>query len=121
MKIKLDDNLPARLKILLSQLGHDVHTTLDEGLAGYSDDYVWVSVQKDSRFFITQDMGFSDLRVYSAGSHCGILLLRLQPMGRRDMIERVGEIFRAHDTSEWSGCMVVATESRVRVVRPSIK
>jgi predicted nuclease of predicted toxin-antitoxin system len=121
MKIKLDENLPARLKILLNQSGHDVHTTPEEGLAGCSDRDVWESVQKESRFFITQDMDFADRRRFAPGSHCGILLLRLQPMDRRGMIERIGEIFREHDTSEWPGCMVVATEMTVRVVKPPMK
>jgi hypothetical protein len=30
MKIKLDENLPLRLRILLKDLGHDVHTLHDE-------------------------------------------------------------------------------------------
>ncbi len=30
MKIKLDENLPLRLAILLKDLGHDTHTLQDE-------------------------------------------------------------------------------------------
>ena len=36
MKIKLDENLPLRLAILLKELGHDVHTLQDELL-----DRIW--------------------------------------------------------------------------------
>jgi hypothetical protein len=35
MKIKLDENLPLRLVILLKDLGHDVHTPHDELLIGH--------------------------------------------------------------------------------------
>lgn len=34
MKIKLDENLPGSLAVSLGNLGHDVHTTQGEGLAG---------------------------------------------------------------------------------------
>ena len=34
MKIKLDENLPARLATALRQLGHEVDTVPSEGLAG---------------------------------------------------------------------------------------
>lgn len=37
MKIKLDENLPNRLAILLKTFGHDVHTPQDEHLVGHAD------------------------------------------------------------------------------------
>jgi predicted nuclease of predicted toxin-antitoxin system len=54
MKIKLDENLPFTLAILLKSLGHDVHTAQDEGLTGHSDREIWEVAQKESRFLITQ-------------------------------------------------------------------
>jgi predicted nuclease of predicted toxin-antitoxin system len=53
MRIKLDENLPARLKEILSNLNHDVHTTADENLTDASDDKVWTAAQKEERFLIT--------------------------------------------------------------------
>ena len=41
MKIKLDENLPARLGDVLSDLGHDVDTVIQERLAGHSEAEVW--------------------------------------------------------------------------------
>ncbi len=37
MKIKLDENLPFGMAILLRRLGHNVHTAQDEGLTGHPD------------------------------------------------------------------------------------
>ena len=37
MRIKLDENLPARLAAILTNLRHDVHTITDENLSGKSD------------------------------------------------------------------------------------
>jgi len=37
MRIKLDENLPENLAASLETLGHDIHTTRQEGLAGAAD------------------------------------------------------------------------------------
>jgi predicted nuclease of predicted toxin-antitoxin system len=71
MKIKLDEDLPLRLASLLEEIGHDVHTVRDEGLAGHADAEIWEAAQKESRFLITQDLDFSDLRKFGPGAHCG--------------------------------------------------
>jgi predicted nuclease of predicted toxin-antitoxin system len=56
MKIKLDENLPVRLAPLLEDLGHDVHTLLQERLLGHPDGEIWAATQHESRFLVTQDM-----------------------------------------------------------------
>ncbi|MGC1485257.1 MAG: DUF5615 family PIN-like protein [Candidatus Acidiferrum sp.] len=121
MKIKLDENLPSSLAIPLGSLGHDVHTSQDEGLAGHLDSEVWGAAQKESRFLITQDLDFSDLRRFSPGSHHGILLVRLRSPDRKSLIWRVTELFQAEDISDWAGCFVVATERKIRLLRPPNK
>jgi predicted nuclease of predicted toxin-antitoxin system len=57
MKIKLDENLPARLAVALSRMGHEVDTVPQEGLGGRDDPSVWRAAQAAGRFLITQDMG----------------------------------------------------------------
>jgi len=78
MKIKLDENLPVRLAGMLASLGHDADSVFAEGLAGSSDPVVWHAAQAAGRFFITQDLDFSDLRAYQPGTHPGILVVRLR-------------------------------------------
>lgn len=121
MKIKLDENLPLRLATLLKDLGHDAHTLHDESLIGRADREIWEAAQKESRFLITQDLDFSDLRQFAPGSHHGILLVRLHSPNRRDLIERVGELFQKENVGEWAGCFVVATERKIRVLKPGIR
>ena len=118
MKIKLDENLPRRLISALGALGHDVHTPHDEGLSGASDRAVWEASQREGRFLITQDLDFSDARRFSPGSHRGILLVRLREPSRRALIERVVQIFRDENVSQWEGSFAVATDRKVRVRRP---
>jgi predicted nuclease of predicted toxin-antitoxin system len=121
MKIKLDGNLPSSLAVSLGNLGHDVHTTHGEGLAGRPDHEVWRAAQRESRFLITQDLDYSDVRQFSPGAHHGILLVRLHLPDPRDLVDRVNEIFHAEDVAEWPGCFVVATERKIRLLKPPNK
>jgi predicted nuclease of predicted toxin-antitoxin system len=89
MKIKLDENLPVRLAILLNNIGHDAHAVHQESVAGHKDSDIWEAAQQESRFLITQDMDFSDSRRFAPGTHHGMLLVRLHPPNRRSLIERV--------------------------------
>ncbi len=118
MKIKLDENLPTRLATSLKKLGHDVHTGHEERLISHADREIWEAAQKESRFLITQDLDFSDSRQFALGSHCGILLVRLHSPNRRSLVERVEELFQKENISEWFGCFVVATERKIRVLKP---
>ena len=118
MKIKLDEDLPFQLGTVLKDFGHDVHTLRDERLIGHADSEVWEAAQKESRFLITQDLDFSDARRFAPGSHHGILLVRLRTPSRRDLIERIGELFQQSSADDWAGCFIVASERKIRVLRP---
>jgi len=115
MKIKLDENLPRRLASRLAGMGHDVQTVGEEGIAGRVDPVVWEAAQRETRFLITQDMGFSNAQSFVPGSHYGILLIRLRTPSRRALIQRVEDLFREEDVAQWARCFVVATERKVRV------
>jgi predicted nuclease of predicted toxin-antitoxin system len=119
MKIKLDENLPASLAVLLANLHHDVHTITEENLSGKSDHEIWEAAQQEDRFLITQDLDFSDVRRFAPGMHSGILLVRLHSPDRESLIQRVSEVFRQEEVDSWRRCFVVATDRKVRVIRAS--
>lgn len=121
MKIKLDENLPLRLARLLTELGHQIHTLRDEQLLGHDDREIWEATQKESRFLITQDLDFSDTRKFVPGSHHGILLIRLRSPNRRNLAARVQEIFEKEKVDDWVGCLVVASEHKIRLLKPERK
>jgi predicted nuclease of predicted toxin-antitoxin system len=118
MKIKLDENLPQTLALRLTELGHEVDTVLDEGLAGAIDPDVWQGAQADGRFFVTQDLDFSDIRQFKPGSHHGLLLVRLANPGRMALIERIMALFATERVEAWQGCFVVVTDRKIRINRP---
>lgn len=121
MKIKLDENLPARLVRVLTDMGHDVDTALEEGLAAQSDDTVWRAAQATRRFLVTQDMDFSDIRKFRPGTHFGMALVRLRDPSRAALVERVRRLFLSEAVQDWTGCVVVVTEHKLRVRRAQAK
>ena len=121
MRIKLDENLPARLASTLGAVGHDVDTVPQERLQGRNDSTIWRAAQDAGRFLITQDLDFSDIRQFRPGTHHGILLVRLRNPGRAALSARLEHLFRTENVEAWGRCFVVATQRKVRVVRPSIR
>ncbi|MEZ4736599.1 MAG: DUF5615 family PIN-like protein [Caldilineaceae bacterium] len=118
MKIKLDENMPATLAEQLRRFGHDVHTVPEESLAGQSDPTIWAAAQGEQRFLITQDLDFSDARQFAPGTHAGILIVRLRKPGRVALLQTVIRAFTDEDISAWSGCVIVLTERKIRILRP---
>ena len=119
MKLKLDENLPARLIEGLAKFGHDVDSVPQEALTGQPDTKVWAASQKAQRFLITQDLDFSDVRRFAPGTHYGILLVRLSNPSRRRLIDRILSIFATEAVETWKECFVVVTDLKVRIQRPS--
>jgi len=117
MRIKIDENLPVDIAKQLALLGHDVDSSLSEGLKGQDDPVIWRAAQDARRFLITQDLHFSDARSYAPGTHCGVLILRLRKPSSRALTSRVMGLFRTEDVQGWAGCFVVASETKTRIRR----
>ena len=95
MKIKLDENLPEALVPVLAAFGHDTDTVPQESLTGQADETVWEAAQQAGR-----------------------LLLRLRDPGRLALLQIVEMLFKTEPVDSWRGCLVVATERKLRVLRP---
>ncbi len=121
MRVKLDENLPVALANVLTAIGHDVDTVEQEHLTGRSDEAVWQATQVAERFLITQDLDFSDTRLFAPGTHHGVLLVRLANPGRRALLERVSRLFETEDVESWARCFVVATGRKLRIRQAGIR
>jgi len=121
MKIKLDENMPGQLVSVLTSLGHNVETVIQEGMAGHPDGDIWHHAQQEGRFLITQDLDFSDINLFAPGTHHGILLVRMHRPGRLALSLRVRTLFESEDISSWQGCFVVASDRKLRIRRPVIE
>lgn len=119
MKLKLDENLPAGLTVPLQVLGFDVDTVLSEGLQGKPDSEVWMGTQRDGRLLLTQDLDFCDARKFAPGTHHGCVVFRLGNPGRAALTSNVLKIMGMDEARAWSGCVVIVTDLKIRVRRPS--
>jgi len=119
VRIKLDENIPATLTEPLTRLGHDVDSVPQEGLSGHEDATVWQAAQSSGRFFVTQDLDFSDIRAFKPGTHHGLLLIRLATPARRRLIERLHQVFQTESIKMWERCFVVVTDRKIRIRRPA--
>jgi len=120
MKIKLDENIPTALIDDLSHLNHEVQSVHQEGMQGFSDYNLWNKVQSEKRFFITQDLDFSDTNKFQPGTHFGILLVRLREPGRLKLRQKIKELFELKYSNEnWEGSFLVLTDHKLRKQHPS--
>ncbi|MDQ1445184.1 MAG: hypothetical protein QOI20_1648 [Acidimicrobiaceae bacterium] len=87
MRLKLDENLPESAREVAADLGHDVDTVADEGLAGATDAEVLAAASRAGRFVVTLDRGFGDVRRYPPGSHGGIAVLRVDSQDAQTVTE----------------------------------
>ena len=117
MKIKLDECLSVKLAQVLERLGHDVETVSSEGLTGHADTDVWHAAQTEGRFLITEDLDFADIRRFARGQHAGVLVLRLQTPGIVAICRRLEALFTFEDIEDWRSCLVVATDTKLRIRR----
>jgi predicted nuclease of predicted toxin-antitoxin system len=117
MNLKLDENPPEALAPALIALGHNVDNVRVEGFAGRNDGKIWEAAQDSGRFLITQDLDFSDIRKFAPGTHCGLMLVRLQNPGRIALEERIAEAFAVQDAESWARCFVLLTDHKLRVRR----
>lgn len=118
MKIKLDENLPEALVPQLTELGHETDNARMEGVNGQPDTTLWLAAQKSGRFFVTQDLDFSDVRQFAPGTHRGLMLVRLRVPGRLALTAKISAAFAMPEAQSWTGCFVLLTDYKLRVTRP---
>jgi predicted nuclease of predicted toxin-antitoxin system len=120
MLVKLDENLSVTHQEFLRSQGYDCDRVTDEGLSGADDEVVWQQVCIESRFFITLDLDFSDVRLFPLGTHPGILLLRPRSKSRQAVLDVLERVVREYSLTHFQGCLVVADETQTRIRRPSV-
>ena len=117
MRIKLGENMPTSLVPMLGGLGHDVDTAPEEGLRSQPDGVILHAAASEGRFLISQDLDLSDVRWLSRANSTGVLILRLHEPGLYAIEDRVMQLARAFDLTDWLGCIVIATQHKVRTRR----
>jgi predicted nuclease of predicted toxin-antitoxin system len=76
VRIKLDENLGERGRLLLTQAGQDVATTRDERLAGATDALLIAHCQSEQRCLVTLDLDFANPLRFPPHEYAGLAVLR---------------------------------------------
>jgi hypothetical protein len=115
MHIKVDEDLPRAITALLVQAGHtETMSVADQRMGGWTDAALWGAVQRESRFLVTADKGFADVRSHPPGEHAGVLLPRPEADGVQPLIDLLQRVLAAGDISMLQGAVSVATPRGVR-------
>lgn len=117
MRIKVDEDLPAVVAELLRAQGHEAATVLEQGMGGWKDPALWRVVQEETRFLVTADKGFGDIRRYPPGEHSGVLLLRPDEDGIRPLISLMQDVLASYRLEALQGLLTVATPRSIRIRR----
>jgi len=64
MRLKLDENLDARIAVLLREAGHEARTVRDQGLQGIGDPTLYNHCISEAEVLIRLDLDFSDVLRY---------------------------------------------------------
>lgn len=115
MKIKLDENLPTALAVLLRAGGHDAMTVADEALGGSKDPKIMQVATSEARTLLTFDLDFADIRRYPIGSHAGIVVFRLHDQRWAALAEPARRLVETGLLDRLQGGLAIIDESRVRI------
>jgi len=117
MQIKVDEDLPRQIVSLLRERDYLTESVVEQGMSGWKDSEIWQKVQVESRFLVTADKGFADIRLYPPGSHAGVMLLRPDQDGIRPTVRLLEKVLQSYDLNDLAGTITVVTPRGMRVRR----
>lgn len=113
--IKVDEDLPRSSVVFLRGQGYDALSVVEQNMGGWRDYRIWSAIQEETRFLVTADKGFADIRAHPPGKHAGILLLRSDEDGIRPLLELLKQVLDSYRLENLAGTVAVATPRGIRV------
>ncbi len=114
MKFKVDENLPVEVAERFRELGHDAGTVIEENLAGAPDTEIVAAAAAEARILVTLDKGIANLVRHPPGRHHGVILFRPGALGRRSVVEFIGDRLPALLDFHLEGKITVVTDRGIR-------
>lgn len=84
---------------------------------GASDKAIFDWAQKNNSIVITFDEDFADARMFPAGTHKGVIRLRVWPTTVEAVEEGLDRLLNATEDSTLIGSLVIIDRARVRIRR----
>jgi predicted nuclease of predicted toxin-antitoxin system len=115
LRIKVDENMPVEVAVLLADAGHDAVTVPDQQLGGQSDPSIAAVCQKETRTIVTLDLDFSDIRAYPPSDYAGIVVLRLARLDKHRVLNAMQRLLSVLDQESLAGKLWIVDEATVRI------
>jgi predicted nuclease of predicted toxin-antitoxin system len=113
--LKLDENVPDSVGVILRQGGHDVALARDEQLTGVGDDRVLAVAAAEDRVLLSLDRDFTNILRHPPEATAGIVVIRLREQ-TLPLIRRVAATLCDVLSQESArGQLWVLDESRLRM------
>ena len=117
--LKLDENIPTAVAVVLRGRGIDLDTVVEEFLGGHSDPAVLDAATQEDRLLITMDRGFGDIRAHPPGNHPGIIVLRPDHQPIPTVTTMVETLIDNHPIESLAGCVTIVQRNMLLVRRPT--
>lgn len=76
-RLKLDENVPDSVGVILRQADHDVAVARDEELAGVDDDRLLAAANVEDRVLVSLDRDFASILRHPPEATAGVVVIRL--------------------------------------------
>lgn len=116
MKFLLDQDVYALTTRFLRDLGHDVVTAAELGLAQASDETLLRRAIAANRILVTRDRDYGSL-VFILEIQVGVIYLRVKPSTLSDIHHELDQIIGSYTENELHAAFIVVTSSGDRIRR----
>jgi predicted nuclease of predicted toxin-antitoxin system len=119
LRILFDQNIPPLLcDFVRAQRPYwEVRHVNDVGLRGAADNEIFHWAQIDRSIVVTFDEDFADARMYPAGTHAGVIRLRVWPTTIENTEAALLRLFDSVSDEELTGSLVIVDQRRIRIRR----
>jgi predicted nuclease of predicted toxin-antitoxin system len=119
LAVILGENIPPSITGFLRsrQSAWDVRHVRDVGLRGSADSTIFLWAQQHNAIVITFDEDFADTRMYPAGTHAGVIRLRVWPTTIEQIEAALDRLLNSIEDDRLPGSLIIIDGQRIRIRR----
>jgi predicted nuclease of predicted toxin-antitoxin system len=119
MRLKLDENLGERGRVLFATAGHDTSTVAEQKLSGAEDQQVIEVCRSEDRVLVTLDLDFSNPMRFPPQLYSGVAVLRLPArITPADLTSTCETLIRGLSRQPIAGKLWIVQRDRIREYQP---
>ena len=117
ISVLLDENISPEVCVYLRSVRAEwnVLHIRDAGLRGAADTAIFNWAQAHGCIVITFDEDFADARMYPAGTHAGVVRLRVWPTTVENTVSALARLLALNRDDELAGALTIIDDNRIRI------